>query len=279
MTEPVKIAIIIEGGLLQNVMSAGVPVEYVLIDYDVCHDDADDVHDIPQDGGKTEKAICNISTAQIDGPGTLALFDIVAPPEVAEHDDTVTPMLAALEAVVRVIDTTDCEHPTFIDSGADSLDMLWQIAPDIHSAIALAKGQGRRCPEDGNLISEDGVCGFCGNSPEAFISAQPSSLAIITPDCLMEVACCVWEAILDIKSGPDVEASFSAIGTSAMRQKACDWAEMVESDYRSIGSDEGYIDPFDWGFVPEWLALNVDWTEGEPTLRTPRAIPTDKREA
>ncbi|MBO9502033.1 hypothetical protein [Brevundimonas sp. A19_0] len=34
MQEPVRIAVIVEGGIVQNVLTLGVPVEVVVIDYD-----------------------------------------------------------------------------------------------------------------------------------------------------------------------------------------------------------------------------------------------------
>lgn len=52
MSEPIKIAIVIEGGSVQAVLSAGVAVEFVIIDYDTEGGDAVDQIAIPQDGGE-----------------------------------------------------------------------------------------------------------------------------------------------------------------------------------------------------------------------------------
>ncbi len=72
MSEPIKIAVIIEGGLVQSVLSAGVPVEYVVIDYDTEGADDADLLDVPQAGGGTVPAFAHRRDAEIDGPFVLA---------------------------------------------------------------------------------------------------------------------------------------------------------------------------------------------------------------
>lgn len=46
MAEPIRITIILEGGLIQNVLSE-IPVEYVVIDYDT-DGSVDGITDVPQ---------------------------------------------------------------------------------------------------------------------------------------------------------------------------------------------------------------------------------------
>lgn len=79
MAEPVKIAIVLQGGCLCAVLSAGVPVEYVLIDYDTEGQDAGDIYQIPQPGSKygPADALAMVEAAEIDGPRVLQLFGIV----------------------------------------------------------------------------------------------------------------------------------------------------------------------------------------------------------
>lgn len=68
MTEPVKIAIVIEGGCLSAVLSAGVAVDFVLIDYDV-EGDTDALASIPQGNGSSSlAALSEPDRAGIDGP-------------------------------------------------------------------------------------------------------------------------------------------------------------------------------------------------------------------
>lgn len=78
MSEPIKIAIVIEGGSVQAVLSAGVAVEFVIIDYDTEGGDAVDQIAIPQDGGGTAPAYGHIAKAEQAGPFVMAAFDAVA---------------------------------------------------------------------------------------------------------------------------------------------------------------------------------------------------------
>lgn len=68
MSEPVKIAIVMEGGLVQSVITAGVPVEFVVVDYDTEGAALDETVLIPQDGGGTERAFVRLGDAEADGP-------------------------------------------------------------------------------------------------------------------------------------------------------------------------------------------------------------------
>lgn len=79
MSEAVKIAIVLNGGCLSAVLSAGVPVEYVLIDYDTEGQNEDDLYQIPQPGSKygPADALAMIEGAEVDGPRVMELFDIV----------------------------------------------------------------------------------------------------------------------------------------------------------------------------------------------------------
>jgi hypothetical protein len=49
MSEPVKICVIVEGGLVQAVMTGGVPVEVIVADYDV--EGVDETRLLDFDGG------------------------------------------------------------------------------------------------------------------------------------------------------------------------------------------------------------------------------------
>lgn len=39
---------------------------------------------------------------------------------------------------------------------------------DLRAALSATPTKEAACPADGNLLSEDGVCGFCGNAPPAY---------------------------------------------------------------------------------------------------------------
>lgn len=57
MSEPVKLCIVLEGGLVQAVISAGVPLEVMVIDYDTDGADPSELRNILQDDGSEEPAI------------------------------------------------------------------------------------------------------------------------------------------------------------------------------------------------------------------------------
>lgn len=56
MPEPVKLCIVLDGGLVQSVISAGVPLEVVVIDYDTEGADPSELRNVPQDNGSEEPA-------------------------------------------------------------------------------------------------------------------------------------------------------------------------------------------------------------------------------
>ena len=63
-------------------------------------------------------------------------------------------MVAALREAIRWINRT-----AIADSNPP--EYLAMVA-------AVRAAQPNACPEDGNMIAEDGVCGFCGNEPDAY---------------------------------------------------------------------------------------------------------------
>ena len=80
MSEPVKIVIVLEGGVVQDVLSCGVPVQFALIDYDAEGADESEIVQIPQEGeGRPfEDAIAYVSSADMQRPArALELFEAV----------------------------------------------------------------------------------------------------------------------------------------------------------------------------------------------------------
>lgn len=57
MVEPVKIAIVVQGGMVQAVLTAGVEVEFTVVDYDTDGADPADLVPVPQDGGGIAEAV------------------------------------------------------------------------------------------------------------------------------------------------------------------------------------------------------------------------------
>lgn len=80
MAEPVKICIVMDGGLIQSVLSAGIPIEYVKIDYDTDGADEEELAEVPQDNGTTVPAFVSLGEAEItpeDQAFTMRAFAIV----------------------------------------------------------------------------------------------------------------------------------------------------------------------------------------------------------
>jgi len=87
---------------------------------------------------------------------------------------------------------------------------------------------------------------------------------------------CVWEAILEMKETDNqVKACFENIGTNAVRWYAAQWCEKVDAAWDALTAEQQEASvPFDWEFVPEWLAENVDWSNPHlPSLRLERSVP------
>lgn len=49
-------------------------------------------------------------------------------------------MLGLLRDIASIIDTTDSEHPAFMDSGADSIALLWELNGRLRATIRQANG-------------------------------------------------------------------------------------------------------------------------------------------
>jgi hypothetical protein len=75
--EPVKIVIVLEGGVVQDVITAGVPVEYVVIDYDTSWVDDENLVQIPQDEGTTADACVSGDMATPRGPWVEQVYAAV----------------------------------------------------------------------------------------------------------------------------------------------------------------------------------------------------------
>ena len=72
MSEPVRIVITMEGGLISAVCTLGVPVEALIIDYDTEGADADQIEGIAQGGGATVEACVRLEAAEPLHPEVMA---------------------------------------------------------------------------------------------------------------------------------------------------------------------------------------------------------------
>jgi len=87
---------------------------------------------------------------------------------------------------------------------------------------------------------------------------------------ITEAACCIWEALLAIRSRvtfeeergetseyflKEINEGFIDHGTAQMRYLAITHAEKCHLDYVKAVED-GFDDAFDWDFVPTWVREN-----------------------
>lgn len=111
------------------------------------------------------------------------------------------------------------------------------------------------------------------------------------PGASLETAACLWEAVLDFEREADdddatdegkrrgslIRAAREAIGSAALRLSVLSWVDAVDAAWLAADTGNGafpgggqYDDAFDWAFVPNWIAENVDWDgPNAPTLRAP----------
>ena len=72
-------------------------------------------------------------------------------------------MWAALDADGTTEDAEDVSHDWYGGSGCRCAACNWVgLVIDAEDAAQIAP---TACPDDGNLLADDGVCGFCGNAP------------------------------------------------------------------------------------------------------------------
>lgn len=95
----------------------------------------------------------------------------------------------------------------------------------------------------------------------------------------LETAACLWEAVLEMRDtrhaadpataarSAAIRAAFGRIGTSVIRLTVLGWTEPVDLSWAQVR--DSYDAPFDWEFVPGWIAANVDWSTEYPSLRAP----------
>jgi hypothetical protein len=55
------------------------------------------------------------------------------------------------------------------------------------------------------------------------------------------------------------------MGTSALRLTVLRWVELIDADWAKV--KDTYDQPFDWEFVPEWIATNIDWSGETPVYK------------
>ncbi|MEP2533512.1 hypothetical protein [Shimia sp.] len=91
-------------------------------------------------------------------------------------------------------------------------------------------------------------------------------------ETLAEVAACLWESVLDADPGatPDpaaegwqanMQRKARAEGMAALRSHVIGYAADAESGW-SLAQGSGFDSPFDWEFVPRFVAACIDWKNG-----------------
>ncbi len=75
MSEPVKIAVVVKGGMVEEILTAGVPVEAVIVDHDTWSADTPDI--VTVDGFENEATLtpAKASDSEDDRKKVLAAFE------------------------------------------------------------------------------------------------------------------------------------------------------------------------------------------------------------
>lgn len=74
----------------------------------------------------------------------------------------------------------------------------------------------------------------------------------------VETAMCLWEALLEIRDRPDVDAMFQRLGTVEMRHAVISLVEDCERDWEESEHEDL---PYDWEHCPNFLERNLDRIE------------------
>lgn len=97
----------------------------------------------------------------------------------------------------------------------------------------------------------------------------------------LETAACLWEAVLTLRDHPAtvpdaialalaIRETCTAIGTADLRLRVVGWTRAVDAAWSAVA--DRYEGCFDWEFVPDWIADNIDWSDpSHPTIR-PEAV-------
>jgi hypothetical protein len=89
----------------------------------------------------------------------------------------------------------------------------------------------------------------------------------------LETAACIWEAVLEILNGGAGQKGLrhqaqrirEKMGTNGLRLAALRWVDLVDEEWAKV--KDTYDQPFDWEFVPDWIARNIDWSSDAPVYR------------
>lgn len=79
-----RIVIILEGGLVQNVLSDGEPVNYAVVDYDTEGVGDDEITMIPQDSGSEADAVCRTDVTEVNEDWVKEVFTAITANEIEE---------------------------------------------------------------------------------------------------------------------------------------------------------------------------------------------------
>lgn len=88
------------------------------------------------------------------------------------HHESVMPAHGGDEDGFDIVETSDgftIWHQSMSYGDFTTLAYAMREAERL-AAIFDQEHTGAICPADGNGIADDGVCGFCGNTPEAYLN-------------------------------------------------------------------------------------------------------------
>lgn len=93
------------------------------------------------------------------------------------------------------------------------------------------------------------------------------------PAASLETAAVLWEAVLEILNGGAGHKGLRAqaqrireeLGTGGLRLTVLRWVDLIDADWAKV--KDTYDQPYDWEFVPDWIAANIDWSGDRPTYK------------
>lgn len=244
MSEPIKIVILLEGGMIADVLSAGVAVAYALVDYDRDDTAKRDLFMVPQHNADPVEAHGHIAVADRNFPAhALAMFAAVEAHQGREDDDAEESDCGQCEGTGRTQSASNLEdEPCPVCDGYGTIDGT--IVPD-----ACASPIG----ETAQPVS-------ARSTPSAKMAAPVAPLelsaGVTFSEANLETGMCLWEAMLEIRDRADIAARFEDVGTVAMRHAVMTLIADCEREWEAARNLDEDHSPYDWEWCPSFLERN-----------------------
>jgi len=140
------------------------------------------------------------------------------------------------------------------------------VTPDFWSVYVRGTDGMAQCVADmPNALAADCIADALVAAYSPALRASCDAFQPITRHSYAETAVCIWDAIRDMREGSrdnavslNIDGTFEAIGTAAVRSAAMGWIDAIETAWMRLDDDSI---AFDFEFVPDWIMSNVDWSD------------------